>query len=108
MPDDTISNIRDRLPNRRPIETLTLISSGATESCSFSRFERDGGLAELFFDMGAPGSDARAIGRDGAILVSLLLQYQVPPTVILDSLTKDDDGAPATPLGKALAKAIAA
>jgi len=57
--------------------------------------------------MGAPGSDARAIGRDGAILVSLLLQYGVPPVVILDSLTKDDHGQPATSLGKALATAIA-
>jgi hypothetical protein len=104
MSDDTITDIRHRLPNRRASETLTLTCSG--ETASFSRFEL-GGIAELFFDMGAPGSDSRAIGRDGAILISLLLQHKVPANVILDSLTKDDQGRPATSLGKALAAAIA-
>jgi hypothetical protein len=96
---------RRTLPPRRISHNLTLVHDGTKGSLTFSRFDEDG-LAELFVDYGAPGSDARAFARDGGILISMLLQHGIPPTEIVGSLTHDDAGRPATPLGKALASAI--
>jgi hypothetical protein len=46
-----------------------------------------------------PGTDLDAMARDGAILLSLCLQYGIPVDVIKGALTRNPDGSPSAITG---------
>ena len=93
--------MRRRLPNRREHEVVDLEHGGIRYTVGIGRAV-DGSLAEVFIDSGKAGSTIDAYARDGAILVSLLLQYGITISAIRHSITRLPKGGAAGPLGAVL------
>jgi len=93
--------MRETLANRRQIETFKFQFEGIRHHCSFSRFP-DGRLAEVFIDAGKVNTGVGNFMRDGAILLSLALQFGAPVATLRHAMTRDDHEAPASPLGALL------
>jgi hypothetical protein len=92
---------RERLPNRRQHEIIDFELDGFSYRASVARYA-DGRLAELFLDAGKIGSAASTAARDGAIAVSIALQYGAPVETLRHAMTKLRDGSSAGPIGRAL------
>jgi hypothetical protein len=92
---------RDRLPNRRPCETLNFTHGGMSYIASIARYSDDR-LAEIFITSPKVGSDADAGAKDSAVVCSLALQYGVPVETISKALLRDARGGASSPLGAAL------
>lgn len=94
-------SVRQRLPNRRPCESLSFTHGGMNYVASISRFT-DGRLAEIFITNHKVGSDADAAAKDSAVVCSIALQHGVEVGTIRRALLRDSRGNPSSPLGKAL------
>lgn len=90
--------IRQRLPNRRELQTFEFRHDGIGYIASIGFFP-DGRIAEVFLDCEKKGSAAETAARDSAVLASLCLQHDVPFEVIWRALVKLADGSSAGPLG---------
>jgi hypothetical protein len=55
--------------------------------------------AEVFINGPKAGSGVEAVARDGAVLLSIALQYGVPLAVVQGSITRDGNGAPSSAIG---------
>ena len=67
---------RRNLPQRRASENFDIEFGGIGRAHQITvGFYSDGSIGEVFIDGGKSGQDAEAIARDGAILLSLALQY---------------------------------
>jgi hypothetical protein len=55
--------------------------------------------AEVFITGAKAGSEFEAVARDGAVLLSIALQYGVPLTAVQSAITRNQDGSPATIIG---------
>ena len=105
--------IRSRLANRRMHETIAMehdgqrykIGVGRQIACNGScgAQPRLGAPVEIFLTGQKVDTQADVVVRDGAILISLLLQYGCPPTDIAHAMKRNPDGSPASPLGRAAA-----
>lgn len=97
-----MTEARRTLPQRRPAFTFDMVGeNGRTEmTVSFSVFEPSYEVAEVFITSRKIGSDAEAICRDAAILLSLCLQHGCPFEVIRGALTRNADGSPQSMMGK--------
>ncbi len=102
---------RHRLPNRRPLETFAIEHN---DGSSTQRYKiglgrewlgRDhvGPVAEVFVNAQKVNSPLDVLASDGAILMSMLLQYGCPPADIFHAMKRNPDGTPASPLGRAAA-----
>lgn len=60
-----------------------------------------GEFAEVFLNAQKPNSALDVLCSDGAILMSLLIQYGCPIETIQHAMKKDPGGQPASPLGYA-------
>jgi len=100
---------RKRLANRRAHETVAIEHEGMRYKIGLGRevvcIERGilGPIAEVFLNAQKVDSGADLLANDGAILMSMLLQYGCPPTEIAKSMKRNSDGSPASPLGRAAA-----
>lgn len=94
---------RRRLPSRRATESFELWYGGrrAPFTVSIGRYD-DGSPAEVFITGAKAGSETEAIAKDGAVLLSIALQYGVPISVIAGSLARNPDGTAATIIGAAV------
>ena len=92
---------RERLPNRRPCESLSFAHGGIDYVASIARYD-DGRLAEIFHTNHKVGSDADAAAKDSAVVCSIALQHGVPAEIIRKALLRDSRGNPSSPLGAAL------
>ena len=92
---------RSRLPNRRRAETIEFDHDGIKYIASVGFFET-GGLAEIFLRGGKSGSAVEAMTHDGAVVVSVALQFGAPLAAIRKALLRLPDGAAAGPLGRVL------
>jgi ribonucleoside-diphosphate reductase alpha chain len=101
MPIPDCNDGRKRLPNRRSAETFDLGADGQRYSATVGRFD-DGRLAEIFISNSKAGSQADCNARDASVVVSIALQYGVPPDVIRKALMRDARGAGSGPLAVAL------
>jgi hypothetical protein len=101
QPESVTSQPRTRLPNRRESETVRLELGGLRYFATVSRVT-DGRLAEIFLDVGKPGSAIQHLARDLAVTASIALQYGAPASELRHALTRLDDGAAAGPLGALL------
>lgn len=90
--------VRERLPDRRAHEVLELWHRNICYFFGVGRYD-DGRPAEVFIDAAKSGADAQIVARDGAIMLSLLLQHGCPIHVIRHALSREEDGAPQGPLG---------
>lgn len=100
-------NNRAALPNRRYSETFSFKHStggGSTQPyVATVSFFADGTVAELFVNTsGKAGTEADFNCQDGAVAISLALQYGCPLDVIRTALKRRSDGEPHGPIARAL------
>lgn len=98
----SVHPVREPLPNRRSCETLEFQHHGIDYVVSYGRHD-DGRLSEIFVNAGKLDSAVDFIARDGAIAMSLALQYGCPAAVLAGALTRIADDKPGGPMGVLLA-----
>lgn len=104
---------RNRLASRRTLETIAIehdnqrykISLGRPMVCDGSCGARPrlGTIGEVFLNAQKVNSQLDVLASDGAILMSLLIQFGCPPADIFHAMKRNSDGSPASPLGRAAA-----
>ena len=77
--------MREKLPNRRPAEIFEVEWHGTVYECSVG-FYRTGHPGEVFIRGGKDGSDLMLLIDDVSVLLSLLLQFGVKPSLLFQSL----------------------
>jgi hypothetical protein len=93
-------SMRDVLPQRRGNETFEMRHGGQNTVFAVTLgFYPDGRLGEVFIHGAKAGSETDGIARDGAVLLSIALQYGVPLETIKHAITRDPNGAPSTIIG---------
>jgi len=100
---------RHRVANRRAHETIAIEHEGQRYKVGLGRevacIEHGilGSVVEVFLNAQKVNSPLDVLASDGAILISMLLQYGCPPADIARSMKRNLDGSPASPLGRAAA-----
>ena len=98
---------RERLPDRRPNETIELEFEGTSYAVTIGYFP-DGRVGEVFTHGAKVGSTMDATLDDASVAISLLLQFGVEPGQLAASMGRGGDGhEPASIIG-ALADLLAA
>ena len=98
---------RNRLPDRRPNETVELVFNGTLYAVTVGYFLATARIGEVFTHGAKVGSAMDAILDDTCVLISLLLQHGVEPKTLASSTGRHGDGrAPASIVG-ALADLLA-
>jgi hypothetical protein len=92
---------RDRLPHRRPNETLTFERDGSRYQMTVGYFP-DGTAGEVFLNADRGDSLLDVLTSDAAILVSLALQHGATLDELRHALKRDARGTAASPIGQAL------
>ena len=92
---------REQLPNRRESEIFRFDFAGIKHHCSVSRYD-DGRPAEIFIDAGKVNTGVQNLMRDGAILISLALQFGAPVETLRHAMTRGENGEAASALGNLL------
>lgn len=96
---------RAALPHRRSHETVAFQHDSTRYKAGLGRellADRSlGPIREIFISGQKPNSSIDCLASDGAILMSLLLQYGCPADVIRHAMKRNPDGSPASPLGYA-------
>jgi len=91
---------RNTLPQRRHAETFELRHGGQNTVFAITVGRHlDGSIGEVFINGAKAGSGTEAIARDGAVLLSIALQYGVPLDTIKHAITRESDGSPSTIVG---------
>lgn len=94
---------RKRLPNRRFAETVNFTVGDQNYIVTIGRFPDTGAIAEIFLNSSMRlGSTADINAVDGALAVSLAIQYGCPLEILRSSMKRNADGSPQGPLGAAL------
>ncbi|MBR0855645.1 hypothetical protein [Bradyrhizobium liaoningense] len=98
---------RHRPADRRAHETIAIEHENQRYKIGLGRElvcgerKRLGPIVEVFLNAQQVNSSVDVLASDGAILMSLLLQYGCPPDVIRHAMKRNPDGSPASPLGRA-------
>jgi hypothetical protein len=93
--------IRRALPQRRAAETFELRHGNQNTVFAVTvGYFPDGSIGEVFIGGAKAGSEVEAVARDGAVLLSLALQFGVPLDVIRRAITRDLDSRPSTIIGR--------
>lgn len=90
---------RATLPARRHAETFSLRFWNQDWSVTIGFYNDHDTPGEVFVHGPKSGTDLESTARDGAILLSLAMQYGVPPDTIRHALTRNADGSPSTIVG---------
>jgi hypothetical protein len=91
---------RHALPMRRRCETFEIDFGGLKNSHVITVGYYDNGtVGEVFINGGKSGEVVEAIARDGAVLLSMALQYGVPLDTIRHALTRDGQNQPTSIVG---------
>jgi hypothetical protein len=102
-----MKHARNRLPDRRPNETVELVFNGTPYAVTVGYFLATGRVGEVFTHGAKVGSAMDAILDDTCVLISLLLQHGIEPKSLASSMGRHGDGqAPASIVG-ALADLLA-
>lgn len=100
---------RHRPANRRAHETVAIEHEGQRYKIGLGRevvcAERDieGPIIEVFLNAQKVNSPMDVIINDGAVLMSMLIQYGCPPADIYHAMKRNPDGSLSSPLGRAAA-----
>ncbi|WP_296741399.1 hypothetical protein [Mesorhizobium sp.] len=98
---------RKRLHQRRALETIAIEHEGQRFKIGLGREiacgerSRLGPIVEVFLNAQKVNSPVDALVSDGAILMSMLLQYGCPAAEIFKSMKRNPNGTPASLLGLA-------
>lgn len=97
---------RSRLPNRRLAETFQFATAdGQRYFATVGKFA-DGRIAEVFINSATKlSSTADVNAADGAVAVSLALQYGCPIDVLRTAMKRNHEGRALGPLGAVLDEA---
>ena len=101
--------IRHRLAKRRAHETVAIEHEGQRYKIGLGRevvcIERGilGSISEVFLNAQKANSPLDVLASEGAILMSMLLQYGCPAADIFHAMKRNPDGSPSSPLGRAAA-----
>lgn len=96
---------RHRLANRRTHEVVAIEHENQRYKIGLGRevvcIERGkvGPIVEIFISAQKANSPIDVLVSEGAILMSMLLQYGCPPSDIFHAMKRNPDGSPASPLG---------
>ena len=91
---------RQVLPMRRRCETFEIDFGGLEKSHVITvGYYEDGRPGEVFISGGKSGEQVEAIARDGAVLVSMLLQHGASLDTIRHAITRDGQDAPQSIIG---------
>src|SRR4051794_14971467 len=99
-------NPRRRPANRRFHETVAVEHEGQRFKIGLGHEQGD--VVEVFINAQQVNSTIDVLASDGAILMSLLIQYGHPIEEIAQSLKRNPDGSPASILGMAAAEILRA
>jgi hypothetical protein len=97
----TCKPARNRLPNRRPNETLAFERDGSQYRLTVGYFP-DGRAGEIFLNHDRGDSMLDVLTSDAAILASIALQYGAPLDELRHALKRDSRGIAASPIGAAV------
>lgn len=91
---------RNALPSRRHGESFELKHGGQNSvfHVTIGRYN-DGSIGEVFISGSKSGTAFEAVARDGAVLLSLCMQFGVPLETIKHALTREGNGEPSTIIG---------
>jgi len=96
---------RHTLPNRRAGFTFEMKHGGQNTPFQVTvGLYPDGRIGEVFISGGKSGSAFEAVARDGAVLLSIALQYHIPLDVMRHAITREGDGSPSTIIGAVIDK----
>jgi len=91
---------RKPLPQRRASETFELRHGNHRGTFQVTiGYYPDGSVGEVFVSGAKAGSEVEAITRDGAILLSIAVQFGVPLKIIRHAITREADGSASTIIG---------
>ena len=91
---------RRPLPMRRRCETFELPFGGLTKGHVVTvGYYADDTPGEVFISGGKSGEQVEAIARDGAVVLSLALQYGVPLESVRSAITRTGSGEPSSIVG---------
>lgn len=94
------TNAREALPARRRCDNFTIEHGNLAGGYAVNiGYYDDGSIGEVFINGGKSGQTAEAIARDGAILLSIALQYGVSLEDIKRAITRDSRGEPLSIIG---------
>ena len=79
---------RQRLPHRRPNQTVELVFDGARYEVTIGFHPATGEAREIFCHGAKAGSNMDAILDDACILLSILLQHGVAPASLVATMGK--------------------
>lgn len=96
---------RQELPMRRHAETFDLDYNNLRHVVTIGRYP-DGKIGEVFINFPKSGMQAEAIARDGAVLLSLALQYGAPLENMRTAVTRDARGEPSSIVGAVVDKLL--
>jgi hypothetical protein len=102
MTAPAITNLREKLPNRRASWTFSFQCGPHHYTATISYFPGTNQLAEIFLGNGRAGSHIDAAAKDSAVVASMALQHNVPVETIRKALLRDPRGTASSPLGVAL------
>jgi hypothetical protein len=100
---------RHRPANRRAHETVAIEHENQRYKIGLGReivcVQRGnlGPIVEVFLNAQQVNSPLDVLTSDGAILMSMLIQYGCPPADIFHAMKRNPDGTPSSPLGRAAA-----
>jgi hypothetical protein len=89
---------RKALPSRRANETFEITHNQQRVTITLG-FYPNHGIGEVFISAAKAGSELEATARDGAILVSMMLQHGITLAGVASALTRDQDGRPSSIIG---------
>ncbi len=98
---------RQRLPDRRPNQTVELIYDGARYEVTVGFHPATGEAQEVFCHGAKAGSNMDAILDDACILLSLLLQHGVEPASLAATMGRLGEGQQRASVIGALAELLA-
>ena len=96
---------RRTLPPRRRAETFEVAFAGLDRAHTVTvGYYDDHSIGEVFINGGKSGEMVESIARDGAVLLSLALQYGAELDNIRKAITRDEQGAPSSIVGAVIDK----
>jgi hypothetical protein len=91
---------RQALPMRRRSVTFEIEFGGLNKSHTITvGYYDDDSIGEIFITGGKSGEVVEAIARDGAVILSMALQYGVALDTIKHAITRDSQGQPLSIVG---------
>ncbi|UOK72999.1 hypothetical protein [Ancylobacter polymorphus] len=89
---------RELLPVRRFAESMSFTLGNIFYVVTLGYYD-DGRVGEVFVGGPKSGSDAETNARDAAAILSIAMQYGVPPAAFATAVHRDSEGVPLGPIG---------